>query len=336
MAFATRSPDSVTYTQNRGPLRPDIVLVLTYLTISSIGLLMIYSATAPGLLARGIDPARELKTQAMFMLVGFVVFAVLSSIDVTEIRGFVGPIYIAVIAMLVLVLTPVGDSQGVAQRWIDLGPIQFQPSELAKIGVILMLGSVLASSDVPLTWQTVARALVVVGVPSVLIFAQPDLGTMLVFAFLLLAMLFVGGSTLRQLGFLFVTTAVGVVGVFQVGLIREYQINRLTAFIDPGAYELSLSYNQVQSLAPAAFSAKACSRVHRRIFSSFPFNRPISSSPPLANSSVSSAAWSSLPCLASCYFGCFPSRQLRETDSLRWLPRESQRCLRSTFSSISA
>lgn len=247
MAFATRSPESVTFTQHRGPLRPDIALVLTYLTISAIGLLMIYSATAPGLAARDLDPATELKTQAIFMFIGFLVFVLVSSIDVTEVRGFVGPIYVVVIVMLVLVLTPLGESQGIAQRWIDLGPIQFQPSELAKIGVILMLASILSSSEVPLTWQTVARALVVVGVPAGLIFLQPDLGTMLVFAFVMLAMLFVGGSTLRQLGFLFVATAVGVVGVFQTGLIREYQINRLTAFIDPGSYELSLSYNQVQS-----------------------------------------------------------------------------------------
>ena len=247
MAYATRTPESTMYRQNRGPLRPDIVLVLTYLTLSAIGLLMIYSATAPGLIAAGEDPAQQLKEQAIFMVIGFIVFAVVSSIDLTEVRGFIGPIYVVVIGMLVLVLTPVGDSQGIAQRWIDLGPIQFQPSELAKIAVILMLASILASSDVPLTWQTVARALVIVGVPSLLIFAQPDLGTMLVFAFVLLAMLFVGGSTIRQLGFLFVATAVGTVGVFKMDLIKEYQINRLTAFIDPGAHELSLSYNQAQS-----------------------------------------------------------------------------------------
>ena len=247
MAFATRTSESTTYRQNRGPLRPDIVLVLTYLTLSAIGLLMIYSATAPGLLAAGDDPAQQLKEQAIFMVIGFIVFTVVSSIDLTEVRGFIGPIYVVVIGMLVLVLTPVGDSQGIAQRWIDLGPIQFQPSELAKIAVILMLASILASSDVPLHWRTVARALVIVGVPSLLIFAQPDLGTMLVFAFVLLAMLFVGGSTIRQLGFLFVATAVGTVGVFKMDLIKEYQINRLTAFIDPGAHELSLSYNQVQS-----------------------------------------------------------------------------------------
>ena len=65
---------------------------------------------------------------------------------------------------LVLVLTPLGDSEGIAQRWIDLGLIQFQPSEVAKIAVVLMLASVLAAVDPPLDWKTVARSLVLVGV----------------------------------------------------------------------------------------------------------------------------------------------------------------------------
>ncbi len=247
MAFASRTREVAPYANRQAPLRPDIVLVLTYLTISAIGLLMVYSASAPGLRARGLDPEGELKTQAFFMLLGFIIFAVVSMLDLTEVKGFVGPIYIIVTGLLVLVLTPLGDSEGIAQRWIDLGPIQFQPSELAKIAVILMLASLIAASDVPLTWRTVARALAIVGVPALLIFRQPDLGTMLVFAFVALAMLFVGGATLRQLAFLFVSTAVATVGIFQLNLIKEYQVNRLTAFINPGAHELSLSYNQVQS-----------------------------------------------------------------------------------------
>lgn len=247
MANVTRSREPMTFTNRQGPLRPDLVLVLTYLTISAIGLLMVYSATAPGLSARGLDPAGELKAQALFVLIGFIVFAVVSAIDLTEVKGFVGPIYVIVILLLMMVLTPLGDSQGIAQRWIDLGLIQFQPSELAKVAVILMLASILAESVVPLSWKTVARALVVVGVPSLLIFLQPDLGTMLVFAFVALAMLFVSGSTMRQLAFLFVSTTIATVGVFQLNLIKSYQVNRLTAFINPGAHELSLSYNQVQS-----------------------------------------------------------------------------------------
>jgi len=247
MAFATRSPERSGFLDPHAPTRPDFVLMLTFVAISLFGLLMIYSATAPGLEARGLDPAGELKAQAFFVLVGFIVFGVVSTIDLTEVRRFVGPLYIISILLLIVVLTGYGDSVGGAQRWIDLGPVQFQPSEIAKIAVILMLASLLANSTVPLTWETVAKTVVVVAVPAALIFLQPDLGTMLVFAFVLLAILFVAGVTMRQLGFLGVATIIGTVGVFKLDLIKEYQINRLTAFINPGAHELTLSYNQVQS-----------------------------------------------------------------------------------------
>ncbi|MFO7699259.1 MAG: FtsW/RodA/SpoVE family cell cycle protein, partial [Acidimicrobiia bacterium] len=232
MAYATTDRVPV-FIDRDSPLRPDLVLVVTYLLISAIGLLMVYSATAPGLEARGLDPTRDLKEQAIFVVIGFVVFGIVSSIDLTEIRGFVGPMYVISIGLLVLVMTPLGDSAGIAQRWIDLGIVQFQPSEVAKIAVVLMLASILSMATTPLSWQTVARALVIVGVPAALIFLQPDLGTMLVFAFVMLVMLFAGGSTLRQLGFIALATIIGTVGLFQLNLIKDYQVTRLTAFIDP-------------------------------------------------------------------------------------------------------
>ena len=246
MAY-TVSDRAPVFLDRDSPLRPDLTLVIAYLMLSAIGLLMVYSATAPGLTARGLDPTAELKEQAIFVVIGFVVFGLASSIDLMELKGFVGPIYAISIALLLVVLTPLGDSEGIAQRWIDLGLIQFQPSEFAKIAVILMLASLLSMADVPLTWQTTLRAVAFVAVPAFLIFRQPDLGTMLVFGFVLLVMLFVGGSTLRQLGFLALIGVIGTVGLFQLNQIDDYQINRLTAFIDPEANELSLSYNQVQS-----------------------------------------------------------------------------------------
>jgi rod shape determining protein RodA len=247
MAIPSTTDRTPVFLDRDKPLRPDLVLVITYLIISAIGLLMVYSATAPGLEARGLDPTSELKEQAIFVVIGFIVFGVVSTIDLMEIKGFVGPIYAISIGLLILVLTPLGDSEGIAQRWIDLGLIQFQPSEVAKIAVVLMLASVLAAVDPPLDWKTVARSLVLVGVPAGLIFLQPDLGTMLVFAAVLLVMLFVAGSTMRQLGFLALAAVIGTVGLFQLNLIKEYQVDRLTAFIDPEAHSLSLSYNQVQS-----------------------------------------------------------------------------------------
>ncbi len=246
MAYTVQDRSPV-FLDRDSPLRPDLTLVVAYLVLAAIGLLMVYSATAPGLSARGLDPTAELKEQAIFVVIGFIVFGVASSIDLMELKGFVGPIYAISIGLLLVVLTPLGDSEGIAQRWIDLGPIQFQPSEFAKLAVILMLASLLAGAAVPLTWQTTLRAVVFVAVPAFLIFSQPDLGTMLVFGFVLLVMLFVGGATLRQLGFLALVGVIGTVGLFQLNQIDEYQINRLTAFLDPASNELSLSYNQVQS-----------------------------------------------------------------------------------------
>lgn len=228
------------------PLKPDLVLVLTYLVISAIGLLMVYSATAPRLEARGLDPAAELRSQAIWVVLGFIVFAVASTINLVELKGFTGPIYIGAVFLLVLVF-PLGESDGIAQRWIDLGRIQFQPSEFAKIAVILMIASVLSAASTPLKWHVVARVIAVVGVPIALIFFQPDLGTSLVFAFVTLAMLFVGGATMRQLGFLFVATVIATVGVFQLDVIEDYQVTRLTAFLDAESQSLDVVYNQVQS-----------------------------------------------------------------------------------------
>ena len=246
--MALRSKDRpISVRMKDAPLKPDPVLVLTYVAISAIGLLMIYSATAPRLEAVGLDPAAELRSQAIFVVIGFIAFAVVSTVDLVELKGFAGPIYLVSLVPLVMVLTGLGESEGLAQRWIQLGPIQFQPSELAKIAVILMVAALLSNAEVPLKWNTVARVLVIVGIPAFLIFAQPDLGTTLVFAFVVLVMLFVGGSTMRQLGFLFVATVVGTVGIFQLGYIKAYQLTRLTAFIDPESHSLDATYNQVQS-----------------------------------------------------------------------------------------
>lgn len=246
MATDYRDSKPIAFMHREAPLKPDLILVLSYLAVTAIGLLMVYSATAPGLEARGLDPTRDLKEQAIFVVLGFIVFGIVSSIDLTEVQGFATPIYGVSVFLLVLVFL-VGDKAGGAQRWIDIGILRFQPSEVAKIAVVLALAALLASAEEQLRWRTVAKAVLIVGVPAGLIFLQPDLGTMLVFAALLITMLFAAGATFRQLAFLGVATIIATVGVFQLNLIKDYQVDRLTAFVDPGAHELSLSYNQVQS-----------------------------------------------------------------------------------------
>ncbi len=229
------------------PLRPDWLLLIAYVALSGLGLLMIYTASAPRLEALGVSPTRELEQQAAFVLIGFMAFGVVSLINTVTIRPWVSVIYLGSVITLILVLSPLGSSVKGAQRWMQLGPIRFQPSEIAKLAVILALAALLSAAARPMRWDRVARAVGLVVLPAVLIFLQPDLGTMLTFGFMAGVMVFVAGATWRQMAALVVAGLIGTVGLFQVGAIKEYQITRLTAFLDPVSDVLNTQYNQYQS-----------------------------------------------------------------------------------------
>jgi rod shape determining protein RodA len=156
-------------------------------------------------------------------------------------------IYLISVVSLVLVLSPLGASVKGAQRWIPVGPYQFQPAEIAKIAVVLGLAGLLSAAAKPMRWDRVARGVALVAVPSLLIFLQPDLGTMLTFGFIAIVMIFIAGATFRQMGALLVAAILVAVGVFQVGAVKEYQLVRLTAFLDSAADPLGPGYNQLQS-----------------------------------------------------------------------------------------
>jgi len=246
MALTNDTP-RIKLLQRDRPMRPDLLLIVPYIVLSVLGLLMIYSATAPGLEEEGLDPTADLKRQAFFVVLGFIVFAAMSVIEVKTVRLLVPAIYLVTIFLLIAVLL-IGQEVKGAQRWIPVGPWVFQPSEFAKVAVILAVAAVLAASPhLPLRWDRVARVLALVGLPALLIFLQPDLGTMLVFGFIAVLMLFVGGSTMRQLAFLIVAVIIGSVALFQVGAIQEYQVTRLTAFLDPATDLQGAQYNQAQS-----------------------------------------------------------------------------------------
>jgi rod shape determining protein RodA len=247
MAIPTDEDRPVSLLRRERTARPDMLLVIPYLVLSALGLVMIYSASAPRLEALGLNPTRDLERQAIFVIIGFVGFAVTSMIDLRALKRWVPAIYLISVVSLVLVLSPLGASVKGAQRWIPVGPYQFQPAEIAKIAVVLGLAGLLSAAAKPMRWDRVARGVVLVAVPSLLIFLQPDLGTMLTFGFIAIVMIFIAGATFRQMGALLVAAILVAVGVFQVGAVKEYQLVRLTAFLDSAADPLGPSYNQLQS-----------------------------------------------------------------------------------------
>ena len=228
--------------------RPDLILVFAVGALSMLGLLMLYTITAPKLEAAGLSRTTNVARQAVFVVVGFAAFVGMSFISDRTWRLLTPIIYGGSLALLVMVLSPLGSSRQGAQRWIDLGPIDIQPSEFAKLAVILALALLLASvEENRMKWLRIAKSFAIVAVPSAFIFLQPDLGTMLAFGFVAVVMLFAAGTTVRQLSLLLLIAIVALVVAFELDILKEYQLDRITGFLNAGEQTLDINYNQNQS-----------------------------------------------------------------------------------------
>ena len=229
--------------------RPDALLIIPVLALSALGALMIFSASAPRLEALGVSPTSALERQLVFMVLGALAFIVISGMGERGLRAGAPFLFVAAVLLLVAVFV-VGDIRAGAQRWIALGSFQVQPSELAKPALILALAAVLGpTEDEELGWGRILRAVAIAAVPMLLIVTQPDLGTGLVMAFVAVVMLFVAGIPFRRFLALAGAGAVGLAAAFQLGLLQfqQYQLDRLTAFLDQGSDLASVNYNLFQS-----------------------------------------------------------------------------------------
>jgi rod shape determining protein RodA len=235
----------------RRPVRHlDPLLLLAAAGLIVGGLFMVYSATHQSLSAVNLDPGTYLKRQGTFAALGVVVVMLTASFDYRFLKVYAGMIYGASIALLVLVRTPLGTSVKGSQRWFEFFGFQFGPSELAKIAVIVMLATFLSEirrTGAELSLQDLYRATVIAAIPGLLVFIQPDLGTSIVLVTILVGMLVVAGTRGRHLGILALTAIVLIFGAFQLGLVKEYQIARLTSFLDPADDPQRTGYNRLQA-----------------------------------------------------------------------------------------
>jgi rod shape determining protein RodA len=237
------------YVSERRPLRHlDPVLLLAVLVLGIVGLATIYSATHASLVAQRIDPGFYLKKQLTFVTLGVVVILVAASFDYRFVKVYAGIVYVASLALLVLVRTPIGTTVRGSQRWFQLFGFQLAPSEIAKLALVAMLAAFLSelrSSDLSL--QDLYRATAIAAIPGLLVFLQPDLGTSIVIVAILVGILVVAGARPRHLGVMALTAVVLIFGALQLGLVKDYQIARLTAFFDPQNDPQRSDYNRTQA-----------------------------------------------------------------------------------------
>ena len=232
----------------RAPIRHlDPSLLLITLMLTAFGAVMIFSATATKQEEAGLDPGAFLKRQIAAAVVGVIVLLVFSLFDYRHLKALSPVIYGVTVVALILVLTPAGELVNGTRSWFRFGAFQLQPGELAKLAVILAAGAYMSERKEGMSFLDVLAVIGIIGLPMLLIFVQPDFGTMLVFVILAAALLLVGGTRVRHLLFLTFVTFVAVVIALQSNVLKPYQVERLTAFMDPNPDVQSAGYNLTQS-----------------------------------------------------------------------------------------
>ncbi|MGH9150322.1 MAG: rod shape-determining protein RodA [Acidimicrobiales bacterium] len=225
----------------------DLALVVSVLAIAGLGVVMVYSATRGRLREAGADEAYYLNRQAAFMAIGVVVMIAMTLVDYRVLRHLAPRVYVGMIGVLLLVLTPLGSANRGQQASFEIGGFQVQPSELAKVGVIVCCAAYAGSRRTELDARGVATMLALAGTPLALIYLQPDLGTALVFVAIAFALLVVAGARLRHLAFLAAAGTLAIGLVIHFGVLQQYQLDRLGAFLDPAGDTRRSAYNLNQS-----------------------------------------------------------------------------------------
>lgn len=233
--FLQRRPNSGLGNIRRGFADPgrniDWVLMAAVGGLSVIGLFLVFSATRPRLISNGLDPYQFVQRQLVFLIIAIGVMAVVMWMDYVQLRGSSQAMYAATMFLLLMVLV-IGGVKGGAKLSFDIGPVALQPSEFAKVVTLLMLAGFLADDDGEnVQYERLIQSLFIVGAPAVLVLAEPDLGSASVLVACAMGVLLVAGARVKYIAFI---TGMGILsGVAGVasGIVRSYQLKRITAFL---------------------------------------------------------------------------------------------------------
>jgi rod shape determining protein RodA len=225
----------------------DIGLILAVVLLAVIGLMMVYSSTHRSLAAFHQDPGYFLKKQTFALVLALVAMVVAASIDYRLVKIYAPFLFLFGVLLLVLVRSPLGSSALGAQRWFQVGGFQFSPSLFMRLGLVVMLASYLSEVKGDLTLREVIRATTIAAIPMVLVFVQPDIGTTIILSFILVALLVVAGTKVKYLAVLALVATLGIFGAFRMGIVKDYQIARLTNFLQSNKDLQAANYNRQQA-----------------------------------------------------------------------------------------
>jgi cell division protein FtsW len=225
------------------------ILYTATLCLLAGGAVMVYSASsAESLLAGSGDPSYYLKRYVMFGLAGLLLLHAASRHGLQVIRALTPILLVSSFALTVAVMLPgIGVTVNGATRWLGAGPVQFQPSELLKVSLVLYAAQLLAAR--PHSVRTIATMtkplLLVVGAACALLMKQPDMGTTMVICFAIGALLVAAGTPMRNIGLI---AGVLVFLATILAIAEPYRRERLLSFLDPFADAGDSGFQAVQAL----------------------------------------------------------------------------------------
>ncbi len=224
-----------------------ISITMSLIVLISIGVMMIYSSSGIYALQELGDDKYFLKRHTLFLLLGTICMTLAMAVDYRDLRKYAKPCILISFFLLVAVLVPgIGRESNGARRWFWLGPFNFQPSEFAKIAMLIYASDFLArkQNKIKNFKEGFLPLMLILGPLCLLIVKQPDLGSSVSIAVIVLIMMFVAGARLRHLGFL-ILSALPVV-YFLIARV-PYRMARIMAFLDPWEDSLGIGFQLSQS-----------------------------------------------------------------------------------------
>ncbi len=227
-------------TQNMQSDRPLLVAVI-FLVV--IGLMAIFSASAPKCVEMGVNPAKFMLQQLFGVIVGFIGLKFLSNFHYKKLVAYTLPFTIFVIIMLIMVKIA-GVTINGAQRWINIGPLNLQPSEFAKPAVVLLLAGVFCRNTTIMDNNKIVMAFIPISIMLLLIFIQPNLSMIILLMATAVAIYLCAGGSWQ----IVMCGGACLIPLLLFKGLHAYQSSRLAIWLKPESDPLGAGYNIIQSL----------------------------------------------------------------------------------------
>lgn len=229
-------------------MKIDKKLLISVLILSIFGLLMIYSASNIWSEYKYNDPYKFIKNQLLFFIIGLILIYIITKLDINFIKKNSNNILLICFILLVLVLIPgIGKVRNGSRSWFGIGPLGIQPSEFAKLGLIIYTSKYLSSNDKII--KNIKTGLLplftIILIFALLIMLEPDFGTMMVIILTLSVLIYVSGPNLK---FFIKLGMIGLLAITGLIIIAPYRMKRIVSFLNPWSDPLGSGFQVIQSL----------------------------------------------------------------------------------------